>query len=39
MFANISDDIVDIVLRVAEDEGVVHVNDDVGCFSCCNAIK
>ena len=39
MFANILDDAVYVCEGVAENEGVVHVNDDVGCFSRCNAIK
>jgi len=39
VLADVGDDSVDVGLRVAEDKGVVDVNDDVRCLSGGDAIK
>ncbi len=39
MVANAGDDSVDIDSRVAEDECVVNVYDDVHCFYCSGAVE
>ncbi len=39
MFADASDNGFDVGVRVAEDEGVINVYDDVRCFGCGDLVE